>query len=356
VRQPRNLIGWLFLLANLGWAVNNTAAAWVESSSLVARLPGTTAAAWLATWPGSLSTAVYILIALLFPDGRALTPRWRGFARFVVAYGAIGALVTGFGAADVQSVALNGVIVGNPLALPGALGTVLGDLGAGPAPLGSIVLFAIAAGALVVRFRRSSGIERVQVKWLASAIALTAVTWLSTLPLEFAYQDLSVAPAWVRVWNVVSISVAMVIPMAAGMAILRHRLWDIDRIISRTISWTLVTGVIAVTFAVAVIALDALLADVTSGQALAVAASTLGAFALFQPLRSLVQRAVDRRFDRTRVDGQRTIDTFAGKLRDELDLPTLSAALGTAASTAFRPNCVTVWVRNVPGSRAARIS
>ena len=133
-------------------------------------------------------------------------------------------------------------------------------------------------------------------------------------------------------------------PIAIGIAVIRYRLYEIDRLISRTIGWALVTGILVAVFGVLVVALQAALAPVTDESTLAVAASTLVAFALFQPLRRRVQTAVDRRFDRALYDGQRTIDAFAGRLRSEVDLTTIRTSLATTADEAVRPTTATVWL------------
>ena len=345
-RQPGNTIGWLFLLANLGWAVSNSAAAWVESSVLVAPLPGTPVAAWLATWPGTLSTMVYVLIALLFPNGHALTMRWRKFLQFVVIFGLVGGAMVAFGAGEIQSVLLEGVSVDNPFALPGVLGAVLGGLGNGPVQIGSLAVFVAAAASLVLRYRRSSGIERLQVKWLASAIALTALLWLSTMPVVFAYPDLSVAPAWARLWDAIVIDASMIIPIAAGIAILRYHLWDIDRIISRTLSYAIVSGLLAAVFAGLVLGLQDVLASVTGASTLAVAASTLAVFALFAPLRRRVQRVVDRRFNRSRYNAEHTVAELTARLRDETDLALVRGEVEAAIHQALAPSSTVVWMRS----------
>jgi len=142
-----------------------------------------------------------------------------------------------------------------------------------------------------------------------------------------------------------SVASVLLIPVAIGIAILRYRLYEIDRLVSRTVSWAVVTGVLVTVFAGAVVALQGVLDGVTQGQTLAVAASTLVAFALFQPIRRRVQSVVDRRFDRARYDAQRTVDAFAERLRNEVDLTTLRTALVATADDAVRPVSSTVWLR-----------
>ena len=141
------------------------------------------------------------------------------------------------------------------------------------------------------------------------------------------------------------------LPIAIGIAVLRYRLYDIDRLISRTIGWAIVTGIVAAVFVGVVIALQALLAGVTQGETLAVAASTLLAFALFMPLRGRVQRAVDRRFDRARYDGEQLVGAFAERLRDEVDLETIRAEVPATVDAAVRPATVGLWLRERAGAR-----
>ena len=148
------------------------------------------------------------------------------------------------------------------------------------------------------------------------------------------------------------------VPAAIAVAVLRYRLYEIDRIISRTLSWATVTGVLLVVFAGLVVGLQALLSGVTQGQTLAVAASTLAAFALFQPVRRRVQRAVDRRFDRARYDSERTAAAFAERLRTEVDLEAVAGDLTGSVERALRPSTLGLWLKArsgepIAGSNAA---
>lgn len=194
--------------------------------------------------------------------------------------------------------------------------------------------------ALVVRWRRGSTLERTQIKWVAAASVVLLVGEIASLltfdptnplgnPITFAAATLCTA----------------VVPLAMGVAILRYRLYEIDRLISRTIGWAIVTGLLVAVFAGAVVGLQALLAGFTQGQTLAVAASTLVAFALFQPVRRQVQRAVDRRFDRARYDAERTAGAFADRLRDETDIETVTADLTATTRAALAPAGLGIWIR-----------
>ena len=149
---------------------------------------------------------------------------------------------------------------------------------------------------------------------------------------------------------IVALVAAAGIPIAVGIAILRYRLYDIDRLISRTIGWAVVTAILGGVFIGGVVVMQTLLASLTRENTFAVAVSTLVAFALFQPLRRRVQRAVDRRFDRARYDGQRTTAVFADRVRNEVDLGTLHAELVATAADAVRPTGATLWLRTRQGS------
>jgi hypothetical protein len=164
------------------------------------------------------------------------------------------------------------------------------------------------------------------------------------------------APELANVFTSVTILTLFALPVVIAIAVLRYRLFEIDRVVSRTIGWAVVTGSLLAVFGGAVVGLQALLADVTQGQTLAVAASTLVAFALFQPLRRRVQAAVDRRFDRARVDADRTASAFADRLRDQIDLGGVEADIAGTIEAALRPSSTGVWVRTVPNPREAPVS
>jgi drug/metabolite transporter (DMT)-like permease len=212
------------------------------------------------------------------------------------------------------------------------------------APAGAFLLvFALLIVSIVsmlVRYVRSSGVERLQLRWLVTGLGAV----VTAVPLGFLLfalfgreiEDLAWLPAMVAF---------TVPPIAIGIAVLRYRLFEIDRIVSRTISWAVVTGLLLSVFGGAVIGLQALLSDVTQGETLAVAVSTLVAFALFQPLRRRVQAAVNRRFDRARVDAERTAAAFANRLRDQIDLRGLEADIAETVATALRPTSTGVWIR-----------
>ena len=192
-----------------------------------------------------------------------------------------------------------------------------------------------AIGAVVVRFRRADGIEHQQIKWFAAAGALELALLLMTTWVALPYPlDL-----------VAAVAIVPLVPIAMAVAILQYRLYEIDRLISRTIAWAIVTGVLVGVFAALVVTLETVFAPITKENTLAVAASTLVAFTLFQPLRRRVQRAVDRRFDRARYDGQRTVDAFAEHLRNETDINAVLRDLSGTTRAAVAPMALDVWIR-----------
>jgi hypothetical protein len=227
----------------------------------------------------------------------------------------------------------------NPFGLI-AVSTEVRDAAVLVGALALIVAMALAVVAIAVRWRRGSHVERSQLKWLFAALIVAGLLF----PLTFGGSAVD-APS---VLTNLSVGSDLLIPVAIGIAILRYRLYDIDRLVSRTVSWAVVTGVLVAVFAGVVVALQAALAGATQGETLAVAASTLVAFALFQPVRRRVQSAVDHRFDRARYDAQRTVDAFAEHLRNEVDLATLRTALIATADDAVRPVSTTVWLRGGP--------
>jgi hypothetical protein len=224
----------------------------------------------------------------------------------------------------------------NPAGLiPAQLAALL--LGPVVALLFGVVLLAVTS--LTVRFRRATGVERQQLKWLVYAVALLAFfSFTNTLAfLTGRASDLTGA-AFI-------LSLAL-IPLAIGVAILRYRLYDIDVLIRRTLVYGATTAGIAAAFFAGIVVLQALLRPVTSGSELAVAASTLASVALFQPLRRRIQSAVDRRFYRSKYDAERTLDAFAVRLRDEVDLEALERELVGVVNDTMQPAHASVWLRS----------
>jgi hypothetical protein len=199
----------------------------------------------------------------------------------------------------------------------------------------------LAMAALATRYRRGDRVERLQIRWLLAAMAITIVGFAGVV-IEFAIRT----DGGVNISAFVAYAGILFMPIAIGVAVTRYRLYEIDRIISRTLGYGLVTVTLALVFVVGVLGLQAVLAPFTRDNTIAVAASTLVVAALFQPLRRRVQGAVDRRFDRARYDGQKVVDAFGRQLRDEVDLDRLRGTLLATADDVVRPVSASVWLRS----------
>lgn len=333
VRRPDNVIGPLLLAFGVVFAI-------YFPIDLLVRLGSPSPAVQVAAAFSAASDAPgFILVALvliLFPDGRLPGRGWR-WVPIAATVGIAGALI-GFTLNEGPLAAFPSVE--NPLGIPGFPGEIVGEIGY----VCLVALLVAAVVALVVRWRRGDVIERAQVKWVGAAALVLLVAEAVNLA-TFDSSDPLGSPVVVVLATVAT----ALVPLSIGIAVLRYRLYEIDRVISRTIGWAIVTGALAVVFASVVLALQALLAGITQGQTLAVAVSTLVAFALFQPVRRWVQDAVDRRFDRASHDGPRIVAAFASEIRDEVDLRRLRASLTVTARHAVRPASASVWLRAAPG-------
>jgi hypothetical protein len=331
VRRPRNPLGWLLLLLGLGFTLSFFSTEYLGRAAISGwPLPGAVWVAWLSTWTFVLNVSIaFGWIPLLFPTGRVLSPRW------VPVAWAIGIVtVVGAAASALDPVELNGVGVAyaNPVGVAAIEASI--DVISALFMPAIAVLGALSVASLLLRFRRSQGVERQQLRWFLLATASFLVSLVAT----FA--------TGIEGLFIVALVAAAAIPIAVGIAILRYRLYDIDRLISRTIGWAVVTAVLVAVFVGGVVVLQAALSPVTRENTFAVAVSTLIAFALFQPLRRRVQRVVDRRFDRARYDGQMTAAVFATRVRNEVDLVTLREQLVATAADAVRPNGAGLWLRS----------
>ncbi len=333
-RRPAHPIGWLLAVGGLLAAVQAFAEQYAVLV-LIAR-PGSGPAgvyvAWLGSWIWVVGAGMMGgVFLLLLPDGRVPSARWR----WTVPYG-VGAISLAAAAFAIQPGPLqNFTYVDNPfgVALPGSLDAVLMYAGL----VAVLVLMVLGAVAIVQRARHAEAVVRQQLKWFVfPAILLVPALFLS-LP---AFTASSSKPA-----QVVAIFAFVLVGVAAGVAIFRYRLYEVDVLIRRTLVYGALVAALGATYVAAIVALQFVLAQFTSGSSVAVAASTLAVVALFQPLRSRIQRAVDQRFYRSQYDAQRTVDAFALRLRDEIDLDALSAALVGVVTDAVRPLHATLWLR-----------
>jgi hypothetical protein len=202
-------------------------------------------------------------------------------------------------------------------------------------------VLALSAASLLVRFRRARGVERQQLKWLAYAAGMLA----AYLPFALIFVVIYPIPALILPISLLGIAIFAGIPIATGLAVLRYRLYDIDLLINRTLVYAATSAAIAAMFFVGIVALQALLRPLTNGSELAIAVSTLISFALFQPVRRRIQETVDRRFDRSRYDAARTLDAFADRLRDEVNLDALREDLLVSVQQTMAPAHMSLWLR-----------
>ena len=333
-RRPGNAVGWVVAAVAITGAITTFAALYAMRWRAVPMdFPAGIWLAWLDHW---LFFAEFLLLAgfvpLIFPTGRPLTPRWRPalvlMALATLAMSANGALKAGpmDGLAGRDNPA--GLIPAHPAGLL-VVSVVALFFG--------VVLLAVAS--LIVRFRRATGVERQQLKWLVYAVALV-VLFFFTNSLAFLTgraSDLAAAA---------SILSLALIPLAIGVAMLRYRLYEIDVLINRTIVYAALSAVLVAAYVTGVATFQFLLSRFTSGSPIAVAVSTLAVVALFQPLRRVIQAAVDRRFFRRKYDAARTLERFSERMRDEIDLEALERELVAVVNDTMQPAHASVWLRS----------
>jgi hypothetical protein len=336
--QPSNSIGWIFLASAPALALSSAANGYADLAFYGGEAwRSAVAAAWLASW--LLIVPVFVspcLIAQLFPSGAPMEGRWRGVARISVVFGAYLALGPALAPGPLGSYP----DVSNPAGLPGVAGELIVDPTWGVAIIG---LFVLSLVSIVVRFRASRGVERLQLRWLALAGGTAIGAFLVALTVGDA-----VGGAWGAATGDLGLACMALIPIAVGVAILRYRLYEIDRIVSRTLAYAVLTVILGAIYAALVLAGQAVFSSVAGGSNLAIAVSTLVVAAVFLPLRSSVQAVVDRRFYRRRYDAQRTLEGFGSRLRDQVDLEILAVDLERTVAETMEPAHVSVWLRSAP--------
>jgi hypothetical protein len=336
-RRPANPVGWLFL-GSASCAALETAAAEYATYGLLTSpgaLPFAGVMAWGSVWTEPLGAALLLVVLpFFFPDGRLVSPGWRPIAWLVFLALMVDVVVL--------RVLMPGVVVfgatriANPLGVE-ALRPFLDAIGAG-VWFGSIL---VAVASLVVRFRRSRGEERQQIKWLALAALVVPVWFLTNAPIERALPNL---------FQVVdALVVFALIPIAAGIAILRYRLYDIDVLINRTLVYGSLTALLAALYWSGVATTQAIFRALTGQEEqqpqLAIVVSTLVIAALFNPLRQRLQAFIDRRFYRRKYDAVKTLEAFSARLRDETDLDALNTELVGVVRETMQPAHVSLWLR-----------
>jgi hypothetical protein len=336
IRRPDNAVGWVMVPVGVGYVLSQVSVA----LAFALAAGGTAQSAYLAQIAGwvtillQLVSVFQVAIGFIFPGGRAQSSRWAGFMRIFWVFA--------------------GVVVVISLTQPGPLQLIPAlenPFGFGPDLRGGrqisplivafiVVVFATLLVSMVTRYRAADRVERQQLKWFVLALGLSAIG-LGVALSEAIVIDRPANPIGLTVF----VFAGALVPMAIGIAILRYRLYEIDRIVSRTIAYGIVSGVLAIVFGSVVVTLSAALATFAQGQTIAVAASTLAAFAIFQPVLRRVRIGIDRRFDRTRYDAERTITKFSDRLRDEIDLAHLSRDLDATIRDAIAPQSFGIWLR-----------
>jgi hypothetical protein len=356
VRRPGNAIGWLFVGMGLVAAVQAFAFEYAVRALVTApgSLPAAAWMAWLATWTFLLNLPALALLLLWFPDGRVPSPRWRVVPWLL---GSAIAGVTVWVMLRPDPLDLTVVKITNPARIAVLDDPAIQAVGVIPNILTFLTLFVgsvACALAPFVRRRRAQPIERQQLKWLAAVAGGSGLVGATGfLMAGFASSTATIVGGLLLV--VALVGVAVGIPVAVGLAILRYRLYDIDRIINRTLVYGLLTAVLGLGYAGVVLALGQVFGGVGGNPPnWAVAGATLAMAALFQPLRQRIQQAVDRRFNRRRYDTARTIEAFSARLRDQVDLHNLTGELLAVVDLTMQPTQVSVWLRPAaPGSAGA---
>ena len=334
-RRPRHPVGWLLLAMGVVMSVSGAAVGYIPYGLVVrpGALPAANVVARLYPVTIAVVLATVGFVLLLTPTGSPPSPRWRWWARglaVAVAVALVAALIAP-GSLDPLAQFVSGPL--DPQVYGGAL-RVANQL----ALLAGLLTILAGAASLVVRFRSARGVERLQLRWVALAAALTGLSMLVAAIL-IAVGEVSLA-AWVSVVGV------LFLPLATGAAILRYRLYDLDRIISRTLAYGLLTLLLGAGYAAVALVLGQLAGQDSS---LAVAGATLAVAALFQPARRRVQQVVDRRFNRRRHDAARVIEGFGARLRDHVDLDTLTGELLAVTTQTMQPTRASLWLRPPAG-------
>jgi hypothetical protein len=344
-RRPSNGIGWVCLAGALLGGSQFAGRAYA-THGLIAD-PGSLPGAQFAAWSGSVSTSgfyvITMLLPLLFPTGGPPSPRWRPILWLVLMTTALGTFVAAFSPGPLQF-APEFI---NPVGLDG-VGGLMAVIR--PLYLGLFLMsLLLSTASLVARYRQARGPERLQLKWFLYAFLLVIGAFFLGIGVgPLLYGDPAAAeraPLYVVWWSIVWPTTFMTVPIAIGIAVLRHRLYDIDVLINRTLVYGAVTATLAATYFAVVVVLGAALRPLTDGSEVAVALSTLLVLALFAPLRRRIQAGVDRRFFRSRYDAARTLDAFGARLRDEVDLDDVRADLVGVVGDTLRPTHVSVWLR-----------
>jgi hypothetical protein len=344
-RRPENPIGWLLLADGFLWMTTNMLDYYgVYGLAEPGSLPFPLGAAGISNWlwvpeVGLLATYVF----LLFPDGKLPSRRWRPLAWL--------------SGVVIVSVSVGVMLSPGPLDMPRGIRNPFG-LEAAPwvttvayaiLPLLPLCMFASAVS-LVIRYRRSRGDVRQQIKWIAFAASVVALTYLIAMVASLIHPSEAWLTAgsvlWLNLLTIAALVSFVTIPIAVGFAVLKYRLYDVDVIINRALVYFPLTAMLALIYVGGVVGIQAVFHVITGQEStLAVVASTLAIAALFNPLRRRIQGFVDRRFYRSKYDTRKTLEAFSARLRDETDLEALNEHLVGVVSDTMKPAHVSLWLR-----------
>ena len=348
LRRPGQPLSWLLMLIALGIALGTT----VPTASLDALLAGEADAlgqftAWTATTGWVFVFSGFVGILLTFPAGTLAGGRWRAVSFATIAAYVVIAVLLLFGPTiEVTPEQSASVYLPNPFALPLPVPAQVAI--PTPSNLYPLLLAGLFVALLVMaaRWRRSTGLERLQYRWLWWAVVVVVLGTVAWAAVMFVLEV-----EFVLLAGVIIGLTYPAIPIAVVVAVLRYRLYEIDRLVSRTLGWALATAAILGVFAAGVLAFGALLSGLAQGQAVATAAATLLAFALFQPVRTRLQRIVDRRFDRPRIAAEQTLQRHGERLAHVVELEVIERDVLETVAATVRPASVFLWIRP-PGRRA----
>jgi hypothetical protein len=342
-RHPRNPVGWICLAVGLSWMLIFLEDAISGLGPYSVTMDALTQADWV---PPIGLLGIYLF--LLFPDGKLPSRRWRPLAWFSGVVMVLACLGITFAPGPLEG----NPGVRNPFGLEGAPWLA-------NAVIIVLLLFPLcmiaSALSLVMRYRRSGGVERVQIKWIAFAASAVGLLYLIAMVGSFTYSGPWGAPGtpfWLGLLQQAALVSFTAVPIAVGFAVLKYRLYDIDVIINRTLVYGSLTAMLVGVYVGGIVVLQGLLRALTAQESqLAIVASTLAVAALFNPLRHRTQGFIDRRFYRSKYDARKTLEAFSAKLRDETNLDALSDDLVGVVRDTMQPANVSLWLRPDTSSR-----
>ncbi len=348
-RRPEHPIGWLLCAAGLLEGLDHFCGEYSIYTLLAqpGSLPAGQVAAWVTAWVWVPNTALLAFLALLFPDGRLPSRRWRPFAWLV-------------GIATVAGVTLAALLPGpicdvcaieNPFGIE-ALKSISDSVNVLMDVFFTSVFGLVAIASLFLRYRRASGVERQQIKWVAYAASVVFLGAICGTPLQYSFVyvvDSATGARWALLAGQSLTAVGYVgIAIAMGIAILKYRLYEIDTLINRTLVYSALTATLAAIYFGGVTATQAIFRALTGQEQqpqLAIVVSTLVIAALFMPLRRRIQGFIDRRFYRRKYDARKTLEAFSATLRDETDLRALNNEIVKVVRETMQPAHVSLWLR-----------